>query len=79
MKKFYDHEFYTAIMNEDLGRIEDLTKKYGSNFSITLQDTANGDLWKVKKKASLPSKMSYGQNVENFSLKNRLMTAFFSF
>lgn len=39
-------------MNEDLGRIEDLTKKYGSNFSITLQDTANGDLWKVKKKKS---------------------------
>lgn len=79
MKKLYhEHEFYAAVMNEDLGRIEDLTKKYGSNFSMA-QNTANGDLWKVKKKVSLPSKMSHGQNVDNFSLKSRLMTAFFSF
>lgn len=49
MKKFYNHEFYTAIMDEDLGQIEDLTKKHGSNFPIPVQDTAYGDLWKVKK------------------------------
>lgn len=37
-------------MDEDLGHLEDLTKKHGSNFLIPVQDTAHGDLWKVKKK-----------------------------
>uniref|UniRef100_A0A8C2ZIW7 Ankyrin repeat domain 61 n=1 Tax=Cyclopterus lumpus TaxID=8103 RepID=A0A8C2ZIW7_CYCLU len=34
--KFPDNEFYTAIMNQDLGRIEDMSKKHGSNFLIEI-------------------------------------------
>lgn len=46
--KFYNNEFYTAIMDEDLGRIEDMSKKHGSDFLIKVQDTAPGeDFWKV--------------------------------
>lgn len=48
MEKFYNREFYTAIMDEDVDHIEDLTNKYGSNFLICVLDTAPGDLWKVK-------------------------------
>lgn len=48
MEKFYNQEFYTAIMDEDVDHIEDLTNKYGSNFLICVLDTAPGDLWKVK-------------------------------
>lgn len=46
--KFQNDEFYTAIMDEDLGRIEDMSKKYGSNFVNKIQDEAPGELfWKV--------------------------------
>lgn len=49
--KFYNNEFYTAIMDEDLGRIEDMSKKYGSNFLINIQDGAPGEVfWKVNAK-----------------------------
>lgn len=60
-------------MDEDLGHIEDLTKQHGSNFSIPVQDTAYGDLWKVKKNVSLPYVICHmvRKNV-NFSLKRRL-------
>ncbi|XP_056911056.1 ankyrin repeat domain-containing protein 61-like isoform X2 [Takifugu flavidus] len=47
MEKFYNQEFYTAIMDEDVDHIEDLTNKYGSNFLIRVLDTAPGDLWKA--------------------------------
>lgn len=70
MKKFYNHEFYTAIMDEDLGHLEDLTKKHGSNFLIPVQDTAHGDLWKVKKKVSLPLKnVTWSEKMPTFLLK----------
>lgn len=47
--KFYNNDFYTAILNEDLGLIEDMSKKHGTNVLIKVQDTAPGeDLWKVK-------------------------------
>lgn len=77
MMKFYNHEFYTAIMNEDLDHIEDLTNKHGSNVLIPILDTAPGSFRKVKKtpnkkKCSLPFiKMSYGQKNVFFSLKQR--------
>lgn len=46
--KFHNNEFYTAIMDEDLGRIEDMSNKYGSNFVIEMQDGAPGEVfWKV--------------------------------
>lgn len=68
MKKLYhDHEFYTAVMNEDLGRIEDLTKKYGSNFSMALQNTANGDLWKVKKSFTAFKNVTWSERGQFFS------------
>ncbi|KAG8009053.1 Ankyrin repeat domain-containing protein 61 [Nibea albiflora] len=45
--KLHNNEFYTAILDEDLGRIEDITKKYGSNFLIKVQDGAPGGVfWK---------------------------------
>lgn len=44
----YNNEFYTAIMDEDLERIEDMSKKYGSNFLIKIKDGAPGKVfWKV--------------------------------
>lgn len=48
LTKFYNNEFYTAIMDEDTERIEDLSKKHGSNCFIREQDAAPGGLWKVK-------------------------------
>lgn len=46
--KLYNNEFYTAILDEDLGRIEDITKQYGSNFLIEVQEGAPGEVfWKV--------------------------------
>ncbi|XP_054454767.1 ankyrin repeat domain-containing protein 61-like [Anoplopoma fimbria] len=45
--KFPNNEFYTAIIDEDLGRIEDMSKKYGSNFLIETQGGSPGEvLWK---------------------------------
>ncbi|XP_010727981.2 ankyrin repeat domain-containing protein 61 [Larimichthys crocea] len=45
--KLYNNEFYTAILDEDLGRIEDITKQYGSNFLIEVQEGAPGEVfWK---------------------------------
>lgn len=48
MKKFYNHDFYTAIMDEDLGHIEELIKNHGSNFSILVKDRAYENFRKVK-------------------------------
>lgn len=60
-------------MDEDLGHLEDLTKKHGSNFLIPVQDTAHGDLWKVKKKkkkVSLPLKnVTWSEKMSTFLLK----------
>ncbi|XP_074475414.1 ankyrin repeat domain-containing protein 61-like [Sebastes fasciatus] len=45
--KFLNTECYTAIMDEDLGRIEDMSKKYGRNFLIEIQGGAPGEVfWK---------------------------------
>uniref|UniRef100_UPI003AAAF28D ankyrin repeat domain-containing protein 61-like n=1 Tax=Centroberyx gerrardi TaxID=166262 RepID=UPI003AAAF28D len=35
---FHDNEFYVAIMDEDLGRIDDMSRKHGSNFLIKIRD-----------------------------------------
>lgn len=63
-------------MDEDLGHLEDLTKKHGSNFLIPVQDTAHGDLWKVKKKKKKSftafKKCHMVRTNVNFSLKRRL-------
>lgn len=37
--KFDDREFYNAIRDEDLGRMEEMTKKYGSNYLLKMQET----------------------------------------
>lgn len=34
-------------MDEDLGRIEDMSKKYGSNFLIEIQGAPGDVFWKV--------------------------------
>lgn len=47
MDRLYDSELYTAIMEEDLGLMEDLSKKHSSNFLIEVQGTAPRDFWKV--------------------------------
>ncbi|XP_022053337.2 ankyrin repeat domain-containing protein 61 [Acanthochromis polyacanthus] len=45
--KFCSHEFYTAIMDEDVKRIEGMLEKYGSNSLIEIQGNASGDIfWK---------------------------------
>ena len=41
----YNNEFYTAIMDEDLRCIEDMSKKYGSNFLIKIKDGAPGKVF----------------------------------
>ncbi|KAM4524025.1 ankyrin repeat domain-containing protein 61-like [Odontesthes bonariensis] len=44
---FYNNEFYTAIMDQDLERIEDMSNKYGSNCRIEIQGGAPGEVfWK---------------------------------
>lgn len=43
--KFLNTECYTAIMDEDLGRIEDMSKKYGRNFLIEIQGGAPGEVF----------------------------------
>ncbi|XP_072230201.1 ankyrin repeat domain-containing protein 61-like [Leuresthes tenuis] len=44
----YNNEFYTAIMDQDLERIEDMSKKYGSNCQIEIQGDAPGEVfWKA--------------------------------
>lgn len=46
--KFHNNEFYAAIMDEDLERIEDILKKHGNNFLIEVQDSTPGKVfWKV--------------------------------
>jgi len=45
--KFPDNEFYTAIMDQDSGRIEDKSKKHGSNFLIEIGGSSGEVLWKV--------------------------------
>lgn len=48
INEFYNNEFHTAIIDEDLGRIEDMSKKYGSNFLIKIQGgTSREVFWKV--------------------------------
>ncbi|XP_042253448.1 ankyrin repeat domain-containing protein 61-like isoform X1 [Thunnus maccoyii] len=49
----YNNEFYTAIMDEDLRCIEDMSKKYGSNFLIKIKDGAPGKVF-LKGLAILP-------------------------
>lgn len=45
----HNNEFYTAIMEEDLTCIEDMSKKYGSNVLIQVKDGAHGKVFlKVK-------------------------------
>uniref|UniRef100_A0A3P8RN39 Ankyrin repeat domain 61 n=1 Tax=Amphiprion percula TaxID=161767 RepID=A0A3P8RN39_AMPPE len=45
--KFCSHEFYTAIMDEDVKCIEGMLQKYGSNSLIEIQGNASGDIfWK---------------------------------
>ncbi|XP_008301964.1 ankyrin repeat domain-containing protein 61 isoform X1 [Stegastes partitus] len=45
--KICSNEFYTAIMDEDLRRIEGLSKKYGNKCLIEKQGGASGDVfWK---------------------------------
>ncbi|XP_051273721.1 ankyrin repeat domain-containing protein 61 isoform X2 [Dicentrarchus labrax] len=47
INKFHNNEFYSAIMDEDSERIEDMSKKYGSNFLIKIQNGAPGKVsWK---------------------------------
>lgn len=38
--KFHGNEFYNAIRDEDLGRMGEMTKKYGSNYLLKIQDSA---------------------------------------
>lgn len=46
--KYRNTEFYSVIMDEDLGRIVDMSKKYGSEFLIKTQDGATTEVfWKV--------------------------------
>ncbi|XP_033181645.1 ankyrin repeat domain-containing protein 61-like isoform X2 [Mastacembelus armatus] len=43
----HNNGFYAAIIHEDTGRIEEMSKKYGSNFLIELPDGAPGKVfWK---------------------------------
>ncbi|XP_060883598.1 ankyrin repeat domain-containing protein 61-like [Labrus mixtus] len=45
--KFHNNEFYNAIMDEDLGRIEGMSREYGSNTLIQMQQVAPGEVfWK---------------------------------
>lgn len=37
ISKIHSNEYYTAVMEEDLQRIEDLIEKHGSNFLIEPQ------------------------------------------
>lgn len=37
ISKIHSNEFYTAVIEEDLQRIEDLIQKHGSNFLIETQ------------------------------------------
>nr|XP_019938817.1 PREDICTED: ankyrin repeat domain-containing protein 61 isoform X1 [Paralichthys olivaceus] len=47
MIKFHNNEFYTAIMDEDVARIEDVSKKHGSNLPIQVQVGEPGNIfWK---------------------------------
>lgn len=65
MEKFYNQEFYTAIMDEDVARIEDLSNKYGSNFLIRVLDTAPGDLWKVREHFTAYKKAIWTDKCQN--------------
>ncbi|XP_034716562.1 ankyrin repeat domain-containing protein 61-like isoform X2 [Etheostoma cragini] len=44
--KFLNNEFYTGIIDEDSGCIEDMSKTYGSNFLIMIQGTPGDVFWK---------------------------------
>ncbi|KAM6963595.1 ankyrin repeat domain-containing protein 61-like [Tautogolabrus adspersus] len=45
--KFHNNEFYNAIMDEDLERIESMSREYGSNSLIQMQQGAPGEVfWK---------------------------------
>ncbi|KAI3364968.1 hypothetical protein L3Q82_001133 [Scortum barcoo] len=44
--KFCNNDFYTAIMDEDLGRIEDISSIYGINSVIKIQDGTPGQLFR---------------------------------
>lgn len=64
--KFYNNEFYTAIMDEDLGRIDDMSEKHGSNFLIKVRDTAPGeDFWKVNAIMQTFKKTNYLWDMEH--------------
>ncbi|XP_042364001.1 ankyrin repeat domain-containing protein 61-like [Plectropomus leopardus] len=44
---FHNYEFYTAIMDQDVARIQDMSKKYGSNFLFEIQGGAPREVfWK---------------------------------
>lgn len=38
----HNHEFYHAVKDEDVERMEDFTKKYGSNCLIQMQQSIPG-------------------------------------
>lgn len=78
--KFCSHEFYTAIMDEDVKRIEGMIKKYGSNSLIEIQGNASGDIfWKgfailplhlaasYRRVQSTQSLLSAGEDIEKRS------------
>ncbi|XP_062298935.1 ankyrin repeat domain-containing protein 61-like [Scomber scombrus] len=49
----YDNEFHTAVMEEDLRCIEEMSKKYGSNVLIQVKDCSPGKVF-LKGLAILP-------------------------
>ncbi|XP_056286692.1 ankyrin repeat domain-containing protein 61-like [Pseudoliparis swirei] len=59
--KFPDNEFYTAIMDQDSGRIEDKSKKHGSNFLIEIGGSSGEVLWKGLATLPLHLAASYGR------------------
>lgn len=44
----HNNDFYAAIMDEDVGRIEELSKTYGSNYFIEIHGVSKRKVfWKV--------------------------------
>lgn len=50
----YNNEFHTAVMEEDLRCIEEMSKKYGSNALIKAKDCSPGKVF-LKVNATMPT------------------------
>lgn len=71
ISKIHSNEYYTAVMEEDLQRIEDLIEKHGSNFLIEPQGKVYKEAFCKVNATMLPSTIYHQYCKDLFMLASK--------